>query len=131
MASAVYPKFVEALLSKEVDVPNDTIVAYLVDTADYTYNAAHEVLTDLTAAGREEVSGAISGKVVTSGILDLADVTWTAAAGDGIEAIVLYDSTADRLMIYVDLGGTTLLNGGNIACTWAGTPNYVCNFVGS
>lgn len=124
MASAIYPAFATAAYTKKIDWVNDSVSGYLMDTADYTYSAAHTVLADLTVAGREEVV-ALTGKSVTAGVLDGGNSTWPTATGDGIEAIVVVDTTFDCLCLYYDLGATTLLNGGDIVATWAGAPNYM------
>jgi hypothetical protein len=124
MASAIYPSFAQAAYGKLVDWVNDAMSIYLVDLADYTYNAAHTVLADLTVAAREEVVSA-GARTLTAGVADCADTTWTAAAGDGIEAIAFVDTTYNCLCLFIDLGGTTLLNGGNIVATWDNGANKV------
>jgi hypothetical protein len=119
MANAIYPTFKTALLNKECDLNTDTIVAYLVDLADYTYSAAHEVLTDLPVAAR--VANVTLGSLtIASGVFDSADPTFTSVTGDVSEAIILYDSTSDNLIAFYDTGVTGLPvtpNGGNIAVT--------------
>ena len=40
MANVLYPAFKEGLLKKAHDLSADTIMASLIDLADYTYNAA-------------------------------------------------------------------------------------------
>jgi hypothetical protein len=117
MASALYPVFKEKLLTAGVDVETNNVNAYLIDTADYTYSAAHTVIADVAAAAREEVV-ALSSKTITGGVFDAADSTWTAAAGDPIEAIILHESVNDVLVAYIDLAGSTTLDGGDIIATW-------------
>jgi hypothetical protein len=119
MANALYPAFKEALLNKECDLNTDTIVAYLVDLADYTYSSAHAVLTDLPAPAR--VANVTLGSLtITNGTFDCADATFSSVTGDVSEAVILYDSTSDNLIAYFDTGVTGLPvtpNGGNIALT--------------
>jgi hypothetical protein len=119
MANAIYPTFKTALLNKECDLNTDTIVAYLVDLADYTYSAAHEVLADLPVAARV-ANVNLASLTITSGVFDSADPTFTSVTGDVSEAIILYDSTSDNLIAFYDTGVTGLPvtpNGGNIAVT--------------
>ena len=124
MASACYPIGKTACMTKLVNLVTDDMSAFLVDTADYTYSAAHSGLSDLSAAAREE-GVALAGMAVSGGVFDATDATFTAAAGDGIEAIVIYSATADRLLAYIDLGQTILLNGGDIVVTWDDGANKI------
>ncbi|MFE5675092.1 hypothetical protein ACFQ7B_07620 [Streptomyces erythrochromogenes] len=121
MASALYPSFKQLLLGGDIDLAADDIRAVLVDTADYTYSAAHDFLDDVAAGARVAVSGALASKTIASGVFDAADVTFTAATGDSVEAVVLYkhtgsDATAS-LIAYID-GVSVTPNGGNIVAQW-------------
>jgi hypothetical protein len=127
MANAVYPKYKEALISGStgISISSGDLRAILVDLADYTYNAAHDMLDDVAAASRVAVSSAIGSKTVTNGLLDAADVTWSTVTGDPSEAIILYLHTGtestSRLIAFIDTGVTGLPvtpNGGNINVTW-------------
>ena len=114
--NAFYPKFKESLLKGEINLTTDTIVAYAVDLADYTYSAAHEALADLPVAARVAVTGALASKTVVNGKFDSANPTLPSVTGDEFEAIILYDQTADRLMAYYD-GYTQTPTGNNIDIT--------------
>lgn len=121
MASALYPSFKQLLLGGDIDLAADDIRAVLVDTADYTYSAAHDFLDDVAVGARVTVSPALASKTITAGVFDAADVTFTAATGDSVEAIVLYkhtgsDATAS-LIAYID-GVSVTPNGGNIVAQW-------------
>lgn len=121
MASALYPSFKQLLLSGGIDLTSADIRAIIVDSADYTYSAAHDFLDDVTAGGRVAVSGALASKTVTGGVFDAADVTYNAVTGDSVEAIVLYKhtgtETTSNLIAYID-GVSVTPNGGNIIVTW-------------
>lgn len=124
MANSIYPKFKQALLNKECDLDTDTVVAYLVDLADYTYNAADEVLADLPVGARVAVTAALGSPTIALGVFDTANSTWTAVTGDQSEAVVLYDSTSDNLVAYYDTGITGMPvtpNGGDITLTVNGS----------
>lgn len=124
MASTLYPKFKEGLLSGAVDLTTADVRAILIDTADYTYSAAHDFLDDVPSAARVAVSTALASKTVTNGVFDAADKTLTAVSGDQSEAIVVYVHTGtestSRLVAYID-SGTNLPatpNGGDITIQW-------------
>ena len=89
MANALYPKFKQNLLEGDIDFDTGTITAYLVDTADYTYSAAHELVTDLTGGAGVVASQTTAMTSLTDGTLDVADFTFSAVTGDVAEAIVI------------------------------------------
>lgn len=125
MANAVYPYFRAQLARKVVDMVNDTLVAYLVDLADYTYSASHKHLSDLPSAARV-ANVTLTGKTVSDAALfDAADVTFPTVSGDVSEAIIIVRSTGvestSELAMYFDTGVGNLPvtpNGGNIPIQW-------------
>jgi hypothetical protein len=124
VASALYPDFKEALLTAGLDLESDDIRAILVDTADYTYSAAHNFLDDVAAGSRVAVSSALASKTITDGVFDAADKTLTAVTGDPSEAIILYKHTGtestSNLIAYID-GLSVTPNGGDIVIQWSGS----------
>ncbi|MDP3909262.1 MAG: hypothetical protein Q8Q14_02635 [Gemmatimonadales bacterium] len=117
MANAIYPLAKEALANAEIDLNTDTLVAYLVDGADYTYSAAHVVLADLPAGARVDVTATLGSPTIAVGVIDTADSTFEAATGDVSEIVILYDVTSDNLIAYYDTGITGIPvtpNGGDI-----------------
>ena len=130
MANARYPKWKEALLqgsSGSALNGSGTTGVYvaLVDTGTYTYSASHQYYSDLSGiVGTDQEIGAT--KTYTNGVLDGADLTYTAVSGASVEAIVLYVKNAGanttwRLVAYLDTSVTGLPvtpNGGNITVTW-------------
>ena len=124
MANALYPKWKEALLQASANSAlTGTLRVALVDTNVYTYSAAHEFLSSLSGVvGTAQVIGS---KTYVNGLLDGADVTFTAVTGATVEALVLYIDTGvagtSRLVAYLDTGVTGLPvtpNGGDITVTW-------------
>jgi len=130
MANALYPKWKEALLqgsSGSALNGSGTTGVYvaLVDTGTYTYSASHQYYSDLSGiVGTDQEIGAT--KTYTNGVLDGADLTYTAVSGASVEAIVLYVKNAGanttwRVVAYLDTSVTGLPvtpNGGNITVTW-------------
>ncbi len=125
MANAVYPKYKEAVIQASSGSSlAGTLKAVLIDTADYTYNAAHDFYDD-ASAGAVGTPGTIGSKTYTNGLLDGADVTFTAVTGDPCEAIILFLDTGtpstSRLVAYLDTSVTGLPvtpNGTDITITW-------------
>lgn len=126
MPNAIYPKYKEAIINGSANTSlTGTVRAALVDTATYTYSAAHEFLTSLTGVvGTAQIIGAT--KSYTNGVFDGADVTYTAVTGASAEAIVIYIDTGtagtSRLVAFIDTGVTNLPvtpNGGDISITWS------------
>jgi len=124
MANLLYPLAKQHFLAGDIDLVNDDIRVILIDTADYTYSAAHEYLSDVAAGAREEVSGAMTGKSITGGVFDAADVTFSAATGDPCEALIIYQHTGTDgtsiLIAYIDsaTGLPITLNGGDATVVW-------------
>lgn len=124
MADAVYPKYKEALLDalSGVDLNDGTLKAALIDTGTYTYSAAHEFHSDLS--GIVGTPTVVASTTVTNGLLDGADVTFTAVSGSTVEAVVLYldsgVSGTSRLVAYLDslTGLPVTPNGGDIVLQW-------------
>lgn len=126
MANALYNTFKEGLLNKLFDLDTDVIKASLIDSADYTFSAAHD---EYSGGARDVASGAIVAEsaalgspTIVNGAFDSADFSWTAVTGDQSEAIILWDDTLtnDRLIAFYDTGMTGMPvtpNGGNINVT--------------
>jgi hypothetical protein len=120
MASVVYPKAKEAFLKGDLDLDLDVRII-LIDTADYTYNAAHDFLSDVDAGARVATSGALTGKTFTNGVFDADDVVLSSVTGDASEAVIVYRHTGtestSNLVAYVDSAASGLPvtpNGSNI-----------------
>lgn len=126
MANALYPKWKEQLLQFTTDnnLSAGTVKVALVDTGVYTYSAADQFYSSVSAAvvGTPQTIGS---KTFTNGVFDGADVTVPTVTGASVEALVLYIDTGTAatspLVAYIDTGVTGLPvtpNGGNISITW-------------
>ena len=132
MASAVYPKAKEQLLQAGINLSSADVKTVLVDTADYTYSASHEFLSDVPSGARVATSGNLGSKTFTSGVFDAADATFTAATGDQSEALIIYVDTGNastsRLVAYIDTASSGLPvtpNGGDITVSWDNGANKI------
>ena len=125
MANAVYPKYKEAILGGAANSAltgsgTTGLFAALVDTGTYTYSSAHEFYSSLS--GVVGTDQEVTTPTLTNGLLDGANVTYTAVSGNSVEAFVLYRKNAGanttwRLVAYIDTGQTGLPvtpNGGDI-----------------
>jgi hypothetical protein len=126
MASTWYPKFKEAILTaaSNSNASSGNVKAVLVDSADYSYSATHEFLSDVPSGARVATSGNLANKTFTNGVFDADDFSFSTVTGDPSEAIVFYIDTGSaatsRLMVYVDTASSGLPvtpNGGNINVT--------------
>jgi hypothetical protein len=128
MANAVYSATKNAILTAVVNLSTADIRAVLIDTADYTFSAAHDFLDDVPSGARVGTPVALASKTVgtvAAGVFDAADTTLSAVTGDQSEAIILFvhtgsDATA-RLLFYLDTGVTGLPvtpSGGDVVIQW-------------
>lgn len=131
MANVLYDAARAAFANAELDWDTDTIKVTLVDTADYTYNAAHDFYDDITSGGRVAVA-TLASKTNTSGILDAADTVFSSVTGDVCEALVIWKDTGvestSRVILYLDTftsGMPVTPNGGNITVQWDNGTNKI------
>ena len=129
MANAIYPTYKNSLLQGDTNTAltgsgSTGLFVALVDTGTYTYSAAHQFYSSLS--GVVGTDQEIATVTTTGGLIDGADVTFTAVSGASVEALVLYRKNAGanttwRLVAYMDTGVTGLPvtpNGGDIVITW-------------
>ena len=111
----------------------DTFKVFLIDAADYTVNlATDDFLNDVAGAAREEgpvTLGSLANAL--DGVIDAADITFTAAAGDPCEALLIYKFVSvdsdSPLLIYIDTatGLPVTLNGGDVTVAWDNGANKI------
>jgi len=129
MANAIYPKAKENLLKGNINLMSDTIKLVLVDGADYTYSTGHDALADIPAGARVGTSPALTGKTVTNGVFDAANLTISNVTGDEFEIAILYvDSGSEAtsfLMAYMDEQPSLIPNGGDVNINWSDTASKI------
>jgi len=120
MANAIYPKAKQKFLDALIDMPTDTIKIALIDTALYTYSAAHEFYSSASAA-QVGTPVTLASKTITSGVFDADNVTFTSVTGASVEALIIYKDTGSAatspLIMYIDVAASGLPvtpNGNNI-----------------
>jgi hypothetical protein len=130
MANQLYPKAKEDFISGNIDLTTDTIKIVLVDTADYTFDSAHEDLADVAAGGRV-ATATLGSKTVTSGVFDAADATFSNVTGDQAEALIIYKDSGveatSRLIAYIDTatGLPITPGGGDITVAFSDGANKI------
>jgi hypothetical protein len=106
MANVVYPLARREALRAGHNWGSANIRCVLVDLALYTYDPAHEFLSDIPVGARVATSGNFTGKTDTAGVADADDVTFVGLTGATIEAVVIYVDTGvaatSRLLVFVD-----------------------------
>lgn len=110
MANALYPLAKAQFLQAGLNLLTADIRLILIDSADYTYSAAHEMLTSVPAGARVAVSTSLTGKSIiaaTAGFLSDFK-TFSAVVGDISEALIMYEHTGvdatAKLIAYLDTG---------------------------
>ena len=130
MANAIYPLWKQSLLqfAANNNLSAGTVDVALVDTANYTYSAAHQFFSSIPGAAIIGTPQVLGTKTFTNGVFDAADVTFPSVAGASAEALVIYIDTGTAatspLVAFIDTGVTGLPvtpNGGNISITWNAT----------
>lgn len=129
MANAIYPLYKQSLLNGDTNTAltgtgTTGLYVALVDTGTYTYSASHQFYSSIS--GVVGTDQEIASVTLTTGLIDGADVTFTAVSGSSAEALVLYRKNAGanttwRLVAYIDTSVTGLPvtpNGGDITITW-------------
>lgn len=126
MASALYDSYKQDLLEGSIDIPTDDIKIVLVDTGTYTFSASDDFHDDLS--GIVATSGNLTGKTVTGGVFDAADITLSSVSGATVEAIVIYKDTGSSatspLIAYID-GLSVTPDGGDITVQWDSGANKI------
>ncbi len=133
MANALYDKGREGFLDGSIDWDSDVIKAVLIDEALYTVDLAnHDNLDDVPAGARVGTPQTLTGKTVTNGVADAADLTFPSVPlHDPVEAILIYKfltGDADsRLIAYINsaTGLPVTPNGGDIAVAWDNGANKI------
>lgn len=121
MANAHYPYGIDQFLNGAIDWVSDDIRIILVDTALYTYNAAHQFLSSVPSGARLATVALASKATNGAGVADAANPTApSVAAGNTIGAIIVYKHTgvegSSPLIAFYDTGTNlpVVTNGGDI-----------------
>ena len=133
MANRLYPKGAEKILGT-LDLTAVTVKAALLSDA-YTYSAAHEFLSDISASVLNTAQ-TLASKAVAGGVFDAADVVYTAVtSGANARYVALYHDTGvagtSSLIFFVDTatGLPMATNGGDITVQWDSGANKIFSLV--
>jgi hypothetical protein len=138
MTSQLYSKGREGFLDGSIDWNTGTIKVSLL--RGYTFNDAHQVLSDVTGSGATIVATqTLTTPTVAGGVANADPVTFNSVpTGTACSCYILYQSSApgggadlatsaQRLIAYID-DATNLPvtpNGGNINIAWDSGPNKI------
>lgn len=107
MTNAVYPKCKQLALGAGVNLAAGTVKATLIDTANYTYNAAHDFYDDVGGTARIGTPVVLGTKTLTDGVFDAADISFTGlTSAPSLEAVIIWVDTGveatSPLVAYID-----------------------------
>lgn len=132
MANGLYDKAREAFLSTGINWSADNIKIILIDKTKYTVNlASDQFLSSIASLAQVATSAVLTGKTVTAGVADAADVTFPAVTGAACGAIVIFKDTGtastSALIAYIDTatGLPVTPNGGDITVAWDNGANKI------
>ena len=133
MANKLYPKGAEKILGP-VNLSTDTIKAALLSDA-YTYSAAHEFLSDVSATILDAAE-TLTSKSIAGGVFDAADAVFALVApGANAKFVALYVDTGvactSSLIMLIDTatGIPMATNGGDITVQWDNGANKIFSLV--
>ena len=110
MANKIYPKLKKGFLSgAAVDLIASNVKVVLIDTGAYTYNDAHEFLSDIPSGARVATSPNLAGKALSDTVdFDSDDVIFPTVTGAEFEALAMYVDTGtegtSKLVFFQDAG---------------------------
>jgi hypothetical protein len=107
MPNRLYPAYKQACLTGDApDLLSEDVHVVLVDADGYTFDAAHEFLSNVPLAARISTTAPLAGKVAASGTFDADNVSLPDTGGLTGEALVLFAATGadetSRLIAYID-----------------------------
>jgi hypothetical protein len=139
MANALYPAAKEGFLTGAIDW--DTAVFKVALVRAYTYDSTDVTVADVTSGGGviAATSGALASKTFTGGVVDAADITFTAVTENAAaHGLLIFQASAvtggadvaagsQRVVAWLDSG--TLLpvapNGGDVIVSWDSGANRI------
>lgn len=134
MANALFGKGRGRFAEGQLAWSSDTFKVCLIFPSAYTVSIdAHEYWSDVSSSAYTGITPiTLTSKTSTLGVLDAADVTFSAVSGSPIGAIIIYKDTGSAatspLLLYIDTAtGLPLTpNGGDIIVQWDNGTNRIC-----
>jgi hypothetical protein len=107
MANHVYPKLRKASVSGLINLLTTNVKFVLVDDDLYTYDAAHEFLSDVPAGARVSITGSLTGKAISdAGAFSSANARFDGVIGASVESVIMFIDTGtpstSRLVFFQD-----------------------------
>ena len=139
MANQVFPLAREGFANAEIAWGTAVIKSALV--RNYTYNASHKFVSDITASGAtlHATSTALTSKTYALGVLDAADLTFSSVTANATNHYILIfqssavtggadvAASAQRVIALLDTVTNIPVqpNGGNVVITWDNGANKI------
>ncbi len=130
MANVLYPLGRQKFLEGNIAWLTDEIKVCLIDTALYSYSAAHEFMNAVVASPDPRVGTdqTLTGKTSALGVADASDIVFPSVVGATVEALIIYkdsgaspfDPSTSPLIAYIDTatGLPASPSGVDIAVNW-------------
>jgi hypothetical protein len=134
MANALYGKGRGRFAEAQISWSSDTIKTCLIVTSIYSVSIdAHEFWSDVASSSYSGITPiTLTSKTSSLGVLDAADITFSAVSGSTIGALIMYKDTGSSasspLLLYIDTatGLPITPNGGDIIVQFDSGPNRIC-----
>lgn len=139
MANALFGPGREGFLDGTIDW--DTAAIKIALVRGYTFVSTHKFVSDVTGAGGtlHATSAALTGKTVTNGTADAADVVFTTPASNASNhSVLIFQSsavtggadvaaTAQRVIAWIDTGTNFPIvpNGNDVTIAWDNGTNKI------
>jgi len=102
MANAIYNEAISAFLNEGLGLLRDTIEVYLIDTADYTFDASHTGFAAIPEAAKVAGPGVILAPSIIGTSFRGSSTIFDNVIGDSVEAAIIVNRTTDKLLFYID-----------------------------
>lgn len=129
VTTKIYTQAQQDILNGNKNLTSDTLKLILVN--GYTYSTSHAVYADVSASELSTANGYTAGGVTLTSVavssaslvakLAAANASWTASGGSigPATGAILRDSTNDRVLEYIDFGGSnTTTTGNTLSINW-------------
>jgi hypothetical protein len=125
LANRFYPKGLQHFAQGDINWNSDTIKVLLVNATSYTPNfTTDEFKSDIPGGAIVATSAALASKTTTAGVLNAANVTFSAVSGSQVSYVIVFKdtgagSTSDLILNFdTGTGLPVTPNGGDITVNW-------------
>ena len=135
MASGIYNRLKEDIMTKKVDLSGDTIMVALMGVG-HSFSAAHNYFSDVSSNQIDPLSfvGYVGGGAVLGGLSvagttttkwNASDVSWPSSTIIAYHAVVYDASNSNSLICSIDFGGAKSTEAEDFKIRWDNTNNAI------